>query len=60
MKTFRTACDPWGVTVERVEVRRFCESIVQMNFGDFGAFDLNTFSKSYFLIVHFWKHQVVS
>ncbi len=20
MKTFRTACDPWGVTVERVEV----------------------------------------
>ena len=22
MKTFRTACDPWGVTVERVEVRR--------------------------------------
>ena len=20
MKTFRTACDPWGITVERVEV----------------------------------------
>ena len=27
MKTFRTACDPWGITVERVEVWNFSQIV---------------------------------